>query len=166
MHLYDMASLVTLENLNGSTVINGMVQPSCGYSIYFRSLQQTGYDFSLYFWRGLHKPEYGGVRYCLSATLMENIINSPSVRPAPMKKSVGSFEISEGYASEVERKRRYLNELDFRISGSQDDFVLRITGKTYRPYPDSLSNWDFDITIKLSREMVQSLSEVSLNHDA
>jgi hypothetical protein len=168
MRLNNMTGEVKLEDLCGTTVINGMVHPSCGYTIYFRSLQRTSYSFFLYFWRGLHKPSHGGARYCLEARLMDNITNSPSVRkPAPMNEFVGSFEIAEGYASETERKYRYLNELDFRISESQNGFSLKITGKTHKSIPDHLSNWEFEITIKLSCEMVQLLRDVpSLDHDA
>ena len=84
-----------------------------------------------------------------------------------MNEFVGDFEIAEGYSSEVKRKYRYLNELDFQMSGSQDDFSLNITGKTHKSIPDHLNNWDFDITVKLSCEMVQLLREVSsLDHDA
>lgn len=156
-----MTSLVTLENLNGSTIINGKVLPSCGYTIFFRSLQGASYDFSLYFYRGLHKPAHGGAQYCLDARLMDNISNSPSVRqPAPMNEFVGSFNIAEGYASEIEHEYRYLNELDFSVSESQENYLLKISGKTHKSIPAHLSNWEFEITINLRSAMVQLLKNV------
>lgn len=163
-----MSNKVTLEGLSGTTVINGVVQQCCDYSIFFGSIQQKVYSFSLFFWRGLSKPSFGGSCYWLSARLMGSIVNSPSVRhPAPFNEFVGNFRLDEGDPREPQTELRYLNELDFQLSGSQDSFHLTIAGKTHKSIPDHLSNWEFEIGVALSEEMVQLLRSVPpIDHDA
>ena len=163
-----MSNKVKLEGISGTTVINGAVQQCCCYTIFFSSIQQKVYNFSLFFWRGSSKPSFGGARYWLDARLMDNITNSPSVRhPAPFNEFVGDFRLDEGDPREPETELRYLNQLDFQLSGSQDSSCLTIAGKTHKSIPDHLSNWEFEIAVALSDEMVQLLRSVPpIDHDA
>lgn len=168
MRRANMPNNVKLEGISGTAVINGVVQQSCDYSIFFSSIQQKVYSFSLFFVGGLSKPSFGGPRYWLSARLMDNITNSPSVsNPAPFNEFVGSFRLDEGDPRDPETELRYLNELNFRIYGAHDSVSLNVAGKTHRSIPDHLSNWEFDITVSLSEEMIQLLRSVPpIDHDA
>ena len=167
------------EGLSGATaIINGVALQSSDYTLYFRSVKQMYYDFSLVLYRDLSKPSSGGDRYriideahyyadlsklssggaCywLSADLMDNITNSPSARhPAsPYMEFVGYFKLEEGDPREAER--RYLNEINFRL----DNTSLNITGKTCASRPEHLSHWEFDITVMLNEKMVKLLRRV------
>ncbi len=162
-----MLNNVKLKGISGTTVINGVAQQCCDYSVFFSSIQQKVYSFSLFFWRGLSKPSFGGARYWLDARLMDNVVHNPSIRqPAPFSELVGDFRLDEGDPREPETELRYLNELDFRLSGAQDSFLLSISGKTHKSIPDHLCNWEFEIAVVLSEEMVQLLGSVPpIDHD-